>query len=557
MPVGMKPESSSHGNCVPETKEAAQGLASLSAVSFDHLDADAIFATATAAMPTLAPCRVEASYRSADGEFIRCPPAQPDRPDLLSLARQSGCDGDLQMPRLGWVHAFALRGNDDVQGCVIVSADAPPAPTQILLLTLLVQHAAAALASTELHARSTEWARQLTDANLRLSSAVLRLRAQSNVHEVIGAVVSAGAGEQGIADALHELTSLPVALEDRFGNLRCWSGPGRPPRYPKPDFQRRERLLAVLAARNGPLRVKDRMVILVKPRTEILGVLGLVDPRLQVTNDETFALQYASTVLGMELSHQRHLAEMELGVRREFVDDLIAGTAGEGANARSAALGHDLRGPHYVVVMQSGGRADNALALAAGRAATSIHLNYLQGRHAGLVVLLTDDRPDPRAVHQAVTRYLGRANVVIGIGSRCDTPSGIPESFAQAQRSLNIRLHSAVPQGASAYDELGFYRLVDAAHQAGTVEDFVEEWLGALIEYDRNKNSKLVDTLSDYLECGGSYDESAAALHIHRSTLRYRLARIGELTGHDLRDVNTRFNLQAATRAWRFLDPTP
>ncbi|UXA11049.1 helix-turn-helix domain-containing protein [Mycobacterium sp. SMC-8] len=38
-------------------------------------------------------------------------------------------------------------------------------------------------------------------------------------------------------------------------------------------------------------------------------------------------------------------------------------------------------------------------------------------------------------------------------------------------------------------------------------------------------------------------------------TLRYRLARISELTGCDLRDANTRFNLHAATRSWRFLYP--
>jgi DNA-binding PucR family transcriptional regulator len=79
--------------------------------------------------------------------------------------------------------------------------------------------------------------------------------------------------------------------------------------------------------------------------------------------------------------------------------------------------------------------------------------------------------------------------------------------------------------------------------------------LGVLIDYDDNKNSDLVLTLSDYLECGGNYDHSAADLHIHGSTLRYRLARIGQLSGYDLRDVDTRFNLHAATRAWRFLNP--
>jgi DNA-binding PucR family transcriptional regulator len=59
-----------------------------------------------------------------------------------------------------------------------------------------------------------------------------------------------------------------------------------------------------------------------------------------------------------------------------------------------------------------------------------------------------------------------------------------------------------------------------------------------------------VATLSGYLECGGSYDAAAKALAVHRSTLRYRLERIREVSGHDLSDPDTRFNLQLATRAW-------
>jgi hypothetical protein len=38
-------------------------------------------------------------------------------------------------------------------------------------------------------------------------------------------------------------------------------------------------------------------------------------------------------------------------------------------------------------------------------------------------------------------------------------------------------------------------------------------------------------------------------LLLHRSTLRYRLQRIREMSGHDLDDPDTRFNLQLATRA--------
>ncbi|HEV7580629.1 MAG TPA: helix-turn-helix domain-containing protein, partial [Mycobacterium sp.] len=93
------------------------------------------------------------------------------------------------------------------------------------------------------------------------------------------------------------------------------------------------------------------------------------------------------------------------------------------------------------------------------------------------------------------------------------------------------------------------------AHSAGAADEYARQWLGVLIDYDAAKNSDLVHTLSHYLELGGNYDESATALHVHRSTLRYRLGRIADLTGFDLRNIDTRFNLHAATRVWRFLTP--
>ena len=367
--------------------------------------------------------------------------------------------------------------------------------------------------------------------------------------------MAAGTGEQGIADALFALTGHSVGIEDRFGNLLCWAGPGLPHPYPKQMADERELVLHELAAQNGQARIGRRVLTLIQPRAEILGVLALNDPDDTVTEDNLFAVRYGATVLALELSHQRTVAEIELNLRRDLVDDLLAGTDRDGAYARADALGHDLRRPHHVVVVQSTGRTESTLPIAAGRAATALHLNYLLGRHAGLVVLLTDGRPDPQALHRTISEILGRTACVIGIGSRCAMPEDFPQSFIEARRAMSIRLRSVNPKGAAAFDELGFYRLIDAAHGGGAVESFVREWLGTLLDYDDSKNSELVMTLSDYLECGGNYDESAAALHIHRSTLRYRLARIAELTGHDLRNVDTRFNLHAATRAWRFLNP--
>ena len=82
------------------------------------------------------------------------------------------------------------------------------------------------------------------------ATTVTRLQRQTNVHEVLSAAVAAGTGEQGIADALNDLTGHSVGIEDRFGNLRCWAGPGQPHPYPKQSADERELLLHELAAQN-------------------------------------------------------------------------------------------------------------------------------------------------------------------------------------------------------------------------------------------------------------------------------------------------------------------
>lgn len=545
----------------PDEPISSRILAALSRLTFDDSDIAEIFREANAAVEGLAFCQVEASYRSVDSRFVRFPPSAPSHPEV-ERHRESGWDGQVDTRDGQWGWAFPLSHRSIVNGCLVVGAATAPSDDQFQFLTVLARQTGAALAHAALHdgdsgdmAKLTESNADLTAANRALRTTVMRLQRQTRVHEVLSAAVAAGIGEQGIADGLNDLTGHSVGIEDRFGNLRCWAGSGQPHPYPKPLGDERELLLHELAAQNGQARIGGRLLTLIQPRTEILGLLALQDQDNTVTEDDLFALRYASTVLALELSHQRTVAEIELHLRRDLVDDLLAGTDRDGAYTRADALGHDLRRPHHVVVMQSTGRTESTLPVAAGRAATALHLNYLLGRHAGLTVLLTDGRPDPRALHHAISEILGTTTSVIGIGSRCAVPDDFPQSFIEARRAMRIRLRSISPEGAAAFDELGFYRLIDAAHGGGEVEGFVREWLGALLDYDESKNSELVMTLSDYLECGGNYDESAAALHIHRSTLRYRLARIAELTGHDLRKVDTRFNLHAATRAWRFLNP--
>ncbi|MFE9578585.1 PucR family transcriptional regulator [Nocardia sp. NPDC006044] len=533
-----------------------RGLCALSAALSSEHEVVEILRMAGAAVPSLGSCRTLASYRRVDGEFQRYPPGRLAQPGLdAQVSAQDGA-GSVTLADEKWSWAFVLGSLSGVFGSLIVSSDRAPRPDEIFLLEVLAQITGAALANAATHERACLHAAELTEINEHLAATVLRLERQTRALEVLSGAAAYGQGEQGIADAIAQLTDFPVAVEDPFGNLRAWSGPGRPDPYPKTAPEQRDRLLRRLATHNAPLRVHDRVIMLVKPRAEVLGTLALIDPDDLVAEPQLFALAYGSTMLALELAHQRNLAEIELRLRRDLVDDLAAGTDNDSAYARAEALGHDLRGTHYVVLVHSASRLD-AIAEVASRAASAQGLQSIQGRHSGMIVLVTDRRPDPAVLHHAIREGVDTTSITIGISGRCEQPSDLARSFADAHRAVHIRLRSRIPDGATAFDELGFYRLVDAAHIQGQVEDFVCEWLGALLDYDDNRNSDLVYTLAQYLECGGNYDDSAAVLHIHRSTLRYRLGRIRELTGFDLRDMNTRFNLQAATRAWQFLSVIP
>ncbi|MGW4848842.1 PucR family transcriptional regulator [Nocardia brasiliensis] len=533
-----------------------RGLCALSAALSSEHEFVEILRMAGAAVPSLGSCRTLASYRWVDGEFQRYPQERPAEPGLdAQVSAQDGA-GSVTLADEKWAWAFVLGSLSGVVGSLIVGSDRAPRSDEIALLEVLAQITGAALANAATHERAAVDASELTEINEHLAAKVLRLERQTRALEVLSGAAAYGKGEQGIADAIAQLTDLPVAVEDPFGNLRAWSGPGRPESYAKTAPEQRDQLLHRLATHNAPLRIHDRVIMLVKPRAEVLGTLALIDPDDQAAEPQLFALAFGSTVLALELAHQRNLAEIELRLRRDLVDDLASGTDNDSAYARAEALGHDLRGTHYVVLVHSASHTD-AIAEAASRAASAQRLQFIQGRHSGMIVLITNRRPDLVAFHQALRECVDTTPITIGISGRCEQPSHLVRSFADAHRAVHIRRRSRIPDGATAFDELGFYRLVDAAHTQGQVEDFVREWLGTLLDYDDNRNSDLVSTLAQYLECGGNYDDSAALLHIHRSTLRYRLGRIRELTGFDLRDMNVRFNLQAATRAWQFLSVVP
>jgi sugar diacid utilization regulator len=454
----------------------------------------------------------------------------------------------------GWAWAYPLRSIAGPIGHMIACATDEPTGEEQFLAQVVAQQTGVAVSNARLHARERAIAAELAQTNAALQQTVATLRRGMQIHERLTQVEATGEGAAGIAEALHDLTGLAVAVEDRYGNLSAWAGPGQPDPYPKPSAYKRTQLLRRLMTAGRSVRDGDRVIALASPRPGVLGLLALIDPHRRAGSTDVMAIEHGATVLAVELARLRGLADTELRVRRELVQDLLTGTDDESAYLRAEALDYDLGPPHQVAVMEvtEGSSAGEDVLLAARRALRQQQVPALLGTIAGTMVIVAPrGDADWEALRLATVAQLGGGGGCrLGVGEPYPRPSMLPRSLREAQLALRLQKASSEVERTSAFADLDVLRMLASVEDLADVEGYVRKWLGVLAAYDGRKHTQLVRTLTQYLQHGGGYEATSQALSVHRSTLKYRLQRIRELTGFDLGDPDTRFNLELATRAW-------
>jgi sugar diacid utilization regulator len=534
-----------------------RALLVISLLMTESVSEEQILGLAASSAPALGPWRIDGfgltdgQWRPGTGEV-----ASPPSGLLARLAALGSGGGTVELPGRAWAWAFPLRGADGPLGHLVASCGREPSAEERFGIQVITQQTGVAVSNARLHARERATAAELAAANDALAETVASLRRTMDIHDRLTRVAVSGEGQTGIARAVHELTGMPVAIEDRYGNLSAWAGPGEPDPYPKESFAKREHVLRRLMRDGKPVREGERLIVLASPRSDVIGVLALIDPGRRAGAADLVALEHGATVLSMELARLRGIADTELRLRRDLVRDLLSGTDDGSALIRAEALDVDLRRPHRVALVEGkgrnrsqDGRPQEALLHAVRRALRQARQAGLCETWSGQVAVVTAGQADWEQVSRAVVADLD-GPCHIGVGGPAARPSELPRSLREAvlaQRLQKTLLHRS---GACEYPKLGIFRMLAGISDLTDVNEFVREWLGRLIDYDARRKAELVHTLTEYLEHGGNYDATAAELSVHKSTLKYRLQRIRDLTGLELNDPDVHFNLQLATRAW-------
>jgi len=138
--------------------------------------------------------------------------------------------------------------------------------------------------------------------------------------------------------------------------------------------------------------------------------------------------------------------------------------------------------------------------------------------------------------------------LAVGTGDRVPLER-LPESFRQATRALETAVAFG-RLGACDLDGLGLLPAVLAEPELG--ERLVGRYLQPL--GDGTPADLMRQTLECHLETGQRVERTANALFVHQNTVRYRIARFGELTGMDLRDPHRAFELWWALQWFKVRD---
>ena len=104
------------------------------------------------------------------------------------------------------------------------------------------------------------------------------------------------------------------------------------------------------------------------------------------------------------------------------------------------------------------------------------------------------------------------------------------------------------------YDDLGLLRVLGHPLLREDALAYANEVLGALEEHDSNQRGDLIDTVRVYFASGGNLKRVSELLFTHYNTIIYRINRIRDVYGIDLRDPETAFNFQLALKIKELLE---
>lgn len=220
-----------------------------------------------------------------------------------------------------------------------------------------------------------------------------------------------------------------------------------------------------------------------------------------------------------------------------FFSDLVLGIVSDADTARASATGLD-PAPAYATLATPLGPDEDLEALSeAGRA------GCLWGRVGNVAVVIAPVR-SPDELPLILDAVFGDQPRLVASGEPRSGLLGVRAAYEDALQTLELARRLGIGGRVTRRDVLVPGLLAATPTYASELAALIEP----LVEADGQGEARLVPTLRAYLASGMSPYKTAAALFVHRNTLRARLRRIEQLLGGSVIDIHLALQLALLAR---------
>lgn len=405
------------------------------------------------------------------------------------------------------------------------------------------------------------------------------IRSVVSEHEQLDAIGGIVSGDlDAVAEAIAALVDAPITIEGVDGQVLAFSAHGTDvdeirtgtilDRRTDPEYLAADRSRGVFASiqrSHGPVFVAPlerpgqpttlpRVAMAARVGDETLGYIWAV-VREPLSPERERALADAAPLTALHIIRQR----VRIDLRRQLMEDLVSDVLRGTPSAVHVAHRLGLQDQRTIVIAASaapveGGRgipdAERArlqddlaqdLAMAFPRSVATQEGGILYG----IIPMTAGDAASRRLVgwcSDFASRRSGRTRWRIAVGRAVREITDLPRSREDADRVLRVLRAEDGRVVATLSDVYSRSLLMDLAEMIRDRGDDLSDELTALLEYDAAHSTDLVRTLEAWLDAHGVVPVASKAVNVHPNTFRYRMQRIGEISGLDPDDPDARFS---------------
>jgi PucR family transcriptional regulator, purine catabolism regulatory protein len=390
-------------------------------------------------------------------------------------------------------------------------------------------------------------------------------------NQLLNAISLNTLGIEPFIETLCHLTKNEITIESEYSFIRV----GEPSFLFDPLTQKQLQELALI---KRPIRLTRRYDIqevecIVAPilfEGNVYGNITCWGVNVDHLEIDLAILEKASTLLALEFLRLKVKSDVEMEYKNEFLWDLILNDSMSMEELQERGKKHrffsDKQYICLIVHFIESHKQDDKKLDQMKRIESALHhiqpnavTGYVRNNLCILYPIGQTENDEIKkqieSLYKQLEQFVGSSmSFRFGVGRYFPGIKGLRNSFHDAEKAIMLGMSLWKDRDILHYNDLGIYLLIAQNQDNELLKRLYKETVYMLVRYDETNNLELIKTMHIYFQHNESLIETANALFVHVNTVKYRVQKIEQLTGHSLHQSEGKLMLHIGLKIYHYLE---